>query len=440
MSSNSDTIVARATAEGASGIAITRVSGALSRSICQSIFPKLKIVNRQASFCQWREDGVLVDQCIVIFFPGPASATGEDVLEIHTHGNPLLSEKIIDKATSFGARLAEPGEFTKRAFFNGKIDLLQAEATADLINAASMAALKSAAQSLSGSFSKEVKNIQEHLTNIRVQVEALIDFSDENIEPDEMAYINEKTHDLQALIQKLLAKAKVGSRIREGLTIAIVGEPNVGKSSLLNALTQEDTAIVTNIEGTTRDLLKERIIIDGLMLTIIDTAGIRDTADIIEQAGVEKSKQVIEKANHVLVVIDSTLADSAQRADEFVQQHGIDAATIVFNKSDLSGFKSSQENEISLSAKTGQGIEQLIERLKKVAGCTHIDHGQFIARKRHVTGLEGCQTHVEQADSDILEIRAEELKMAQYELDEILGVISPDDLLGDIFSTFCIGK
>ncbi len=437
---NKDTIVARATANGLSGISIIRVSGDKAKFIYEMLFPtKKEISPRYARFCYLRHDGQIIDHCISIFFSAPTSATGEDVLEIHTHGNPVLSEIVIKDCIKLGARLAQPGEFTQRAFLNGKIDLVQAEATADLIAAASEIEIKSAAQSLTGQFSKKLDVIQSEINKIRVQVEALIDFSDQDITPSDLENIKTYTQKVVKITRETLSKARLGAKVRQGLTVAIIGPANAGKSSLLNALTQEDTAIVTDIAGTTRDALKERIYLDGLGVTIIDTAGIRDTDDIVEKAGIERTKTITQLANHVLIVLDGN-KDEREKAETIIKNYNIASSTVIYNKSDLMKKEALLADEINISAKTGNAIDTLITRLKNISGQFSVESDQFIARERHVELLKTALTHLQESDHAILEVRAHELKLAQLALDQILGVVSADDLLGQIFSTFCVGK
>lgn len=435
------TIVARATASGHSGIAITRVSGSKSLEIIGQIFGKTDFEPRKATFVWWKENHQLVDQCIVIYFPGPRSSTGEDVVEIHTHGNTILTNMLIMKIQAMGGSLAKPGEFMQRAFLNGKVDLVQAEAVADLIAASSEQELKSAAQSLSGMFSHQVRDIQRQLNNVRVQIEALIDFSDEDISPTEQNQIIVLLADIKSLLRKLLGQAQKGLKLRQGLVIAIVGPANAGKSSLLNILTQEDSAIVTDIEGTTRDVIKERVHFNGICLTLLDTAGLRSTNNVVEKIGIEKTKDVMAKANHVLVMVDGSKPDAKVQAETIVAENKLSSYTIIYNKKDLLAHVVVDSKEICLSTKTKEGLDELEMRLKQLTLDSAPEADTFIARARHVEALERSILHIEQAEKQpMIEIQAQELRLVQLELDQILGTVSSDDLLGMIFSTFCIGK
>ncbi|MDA9832009.1 tRNA uridine-5-carboxymethylaminomethyl(34) synthesis GTPase MnmE [Gammaproteobacteria bacterium] len=432
------TIVARATALGQSGIAITRISGSKSLGIAQQLFGRQHFEPRKATFVWWKENNQFIDQCIVIYFPGPRSATGEDVVEIHTHGNTVLTNMLIMKTQGLGASLAQPGEFMQRAFLNGKVDLVQAEAVADLIAASSEQELKSAAQSLSGVFSAQVHHIQQQLNDVRINIEALIDFSDEDISPNEQDQINRILADIKPLLSNLLGQARQGLKVRQGLVIAIVGPANAGKSSLLNILTQEESAIVTDIEGTTRDVIKERVYFNGVCLTLLDTAGLRLTENAVEKMGIEKTKDVIAKANHVLVLVDGSKFEAEGQAKGIIQEHGIESFTVIYNKKDLF---TAERSGLCLSTKTKDGIDALETRLKQVANESAPEGDTFIARARHVEALESALSSIEQAEKQVvIEIQAQDLRQAQLQLDQILGVVSSDDLLGMIFSTFCIGK
>jgi tRNA modification GTPase len=432
------TIVARATASGQSGVAITRISGPKSLEIAQKLFKITHFKPREATFTWWKENGQLIDQCIVIYFPSPRSATGEDVIEVHTHGNTVLTNMLIMRAQDLGALLAKPGEFMQRAFLNGKVDLVQAEAVADLISASSEQELKSAAQSLSGVFSNQVHAVQKQLNEVRVQIEALIDFSDEDISPQEQHHINQSLSNIKPLLEKLLGQARQGLKVRQGLVIAIVGPTNAGKSSLLNILTQENSAIVTDIEGTTRDVIKERVYFNGVCLTLLDTAGLRSTENAVEKMGIERTKDVISKANHVLVMVDGSKSGAIDQANKIIKENNIESFTVIYNKKDL--FTQDIEG-LCISTKTEEGLDALESRLKHVANASAPEGDTFIARARHVEALVAALDSIEAAEKQTtIEIQAQELRQAQLQLDQILGVVSSDDLLGMIFSTFCIGK
>ena len=436
------TIVARATANGVSGIAITRLSGPAAKSIAQKIFPNKTFLDRKATFCTWREDQKVIDQCLVLFFAGPRSATGEDVIEVHNHGNPLLSEMLIKRCVAHGAHPAMPGEFMQKAFLNGKIDLIQAEATADLIEASSEKELRSAAQSLSGVFSDKVKAIQAMLNHVRVQIEAHIDFSDQDISPEELALVDQEVVGIKESLLALLAQAQMGQKLRQGLVVGLVGPANAGKSSLLNWLTKEDTAIVSNIAGTTRDAIKERIHLDGFCITIYDTAGIRESEDVIEKIGIEKTKKVIDSSNHVLIIIDGSQHQAEKEARDLIAGHDIRSYTIVYNKADLFSFsREPKADELFVSVKHGVGLDLLVSRLRELTTQDVVGEDAFIARQRHVVGLQAALNCVSDAeDESVIELKAHNLYAAQQEMNQILGETTTEDLLGMIFSTFCVGK
>ncbi len=455
LQSNTETITAQATAPGRGGVGIIRVSGPLASLAAQTILGK-QPQTRKAEYLPFKNSqGETLDQGIALFFEGPNSFTGEDVLELQGHGGPVILDMLLKEIVAISKiRMAKPGEFSEQAFLNDKLDLTQAEAIADLINSSSEQAAKSALQSLQGSFSKLVHQLVEDVIHLRMYVEAAIDFPEEEI--DFLA--DEKVlNDLNAIIESVddvQKQAKQGSILREGMRVVIAGRPNAGKSSLLNALSGKDTAIVTDIEGTTRDVLTEQIHIDGMPLHIIDTAGLRESPDKVEQIGIERAWQEIKKADRVLLMIDSSndqAIDLKTFWPEFYQALPENiGVTIVKNKADISGaaIGISEENSdptITLSAKTNEGIELLTDHLKQIIGYQGNTEGGFMARRRHLVALDNAYQHLingrDQLQAYVAgEILAEELRICQQELNEITGEFTSDDLLGKIFSSFCIGK
>jgi len=454
-----DTIVALASAPGKGGVGVVRVSGPLSEKIAFAITGK-QLKPRYASFSTFLDkDNNLLDSGIALFFPGPHSFTGEDVLELQGHGGPVIVDLLIKRTLELGARLARPGEFSERAFLNDKLDLTQAEAIADLIDSSSEQAARNAVRTLQGAFSDRIHELQNSLTKLRLFIEAAIDFPEEEID-----FIAESqvTEDLQALLQQLqqtLKQAQQGATLQEGMRVVLAGLPNAGKSSLLNALSGRETAIVTDIAGTTRDVLKEQIILDGLPLHIIDTAGLRDSTDLVEQEGIRRAWHEIEQADRILLVVDYS---QEQRIEPELlwpafgnRPEAIEKITIVQNKVDLTTDKPGLYSPdaamkrpchlIRLSAKQGMGIEILSQHLRDCVGYQGVTEGSFSARRRHIQALEntaeaicnGLQQLQEQSAPELL---AEELRLAQQHLSEITGELTSDDLLGKIFSSFCIGK
>ncbi|MGL5430015.1 MAG: tRNA uridine-5-carboxymethylaminomethyl(34) synthesis GTPase MnmE [Vibrio sp.] len=450
-----DTIVAQATAPGRGGVGIIRVSGPLAAHVAQTVTGRT-LRPRYAEYLPFIDQHAQqIDQGIALFFPNPHSFTGEDVLELQGHGGPVVMDMLIRRILQInGVRPARPGEFSERAFLNDKLDLTQAEAIADLIDASSEQAAKSALQSLQGEFSKRIHKLVESLIHLRIYVEAAIDFPEEEI--DFLADGKVST-DLQTIIDNLAAvrrEANQGAIMREGMKVVIAGRPNAGKSSLLNALSGKESAIVTDIAGTTRDVLREHIHIDGMPLHIIDTAGLRDAADAVEKIGIERAWQEIQQADRVLFMVDGTTTQASTPEDiwpEFVdklpENIGI---TVIRNKADQTGeplgiSHVNQPTLIRLSAKTGQGVDALREHLKQCMGFAGNQEGGFMARRRHLDALERAAEHLEigqqQLESFMAgEILAEELRITQQHLNEITGEFSSDDLLGRIFSSFCIGK
>ncbi len=438
---NADTIAAIATAAGRAGIGVIRISGPASGPLAGALLGKIPKA-RFATLAKFKDrNGALIDQGIALFFPGPASYTGEDVLELHGHGGPAVLQAVLQRCLELGARMAEPGEFTKRAYLNEKLDLAQAEAVADLIDAATQDAARSAARSLSGEFSQLIKQMVEAVIELRMLVEATLDFPEEEIDFLEAADAMGKLDSIDRQLKQVLTVAKQGQLLQSGIQVAIIGRPNAGKSSLLNRLAGEELAIVTGIPGTTRDPVRAPIEIAGVPLHIVDTAGLRDTGDVVEQLGVERSWSVATAASVVVLVIDSTTGitpdDHAIRA-----RLGDQTVIEVFNKFDLIDQKDYDPTKIYLSAKTGQNLDHLKKALLNAAGWQPSGEGVFAARERHLQALALAQRHVQcaQERKTQLEIFAEELRGAQNALSTITGEFSADDLLGEIFSRFCIGK
>ncbi|TMP78491.1 tRNA uridine-5-carboxymethylaminomethyl(34) synthesis GTPase MnmE [Pseudoalteromonas phenolica] len=452
---NQDTIVAQATAPGRGGVGIIRVSGSLSTHVAEKILGKCP-KPRYAEYLSFNSlAGTQLDQGIALFFNNPHSFTGEDVLELQGHGGPVVIDMLLKEICQIeGVRLAQPGEFSERAFLNDKMDLTQAEAIADLINATSEQAAKSALHSLQGDFSKHIHTLVEKVIHLRMYVEAAIDFPDEEID---FLSDGKVAGDLAAIITQLdevRQQAKQGSIMREGMRVVIAGRPNAGKSSLLNTLAGREAAIVTDIAGTTRDVLREHIHIDGMPLHIIDTAGLRESPDKVEQIGIERAWDEIRQADHVLFMVDgtdTTETDPMQIWPEFMQQlpDGM-KVTVVRNKIDLSNEavnldKAGQYPLLRLSAKSTEGVDLLREHLKECIGFTGATEGGFMARRRHLDALERAAEHLDIGQTQLEmhiagEILAEELRLTQQHLNEITGEFSSDDLLGKIFSSFCIGK
>ena len=438
---NADTIAAIATAAGRAGIGVVRVSGSNVASLAHSLLSKLP-VPRVATLAKFKDaQGQLIDQGIALYFPAPASYTGEDVLELHGHGGDAVLRSLLQRCLELGARMAEPGEFTRRAYLNDKLDLAQAEAVADLIDAATQDAARGAARSLTGEFSQRIKQMVDALIALRMLVEATLDFPEEEIDFLRAADAMGKLDAIDQQLKQVLTVAKQGQLLQSGIQVAIVGQPNAGKSSLLNRLAGEELAIVTAIPGTTRDPVRAPIEIEGVPLHIVDTAGLRDTFDIVERLGVERSWAVAEGASVVVHVIDATTGitpdDRAIRA-----RLGERAVIEVFNKIDLIDLADHDANKIYLSAKTGQNLDQLQQALLKAAGWQPSGEGIFAARERHLQALALSQRHIQSAHErkGQLELFAEELRGAQHALSTITGEFSADDLLGEIFSRFCIGK
>lgn len=453
--SHSDTIVAQATPPGRGGVGILRVSGPQAASVAQAVLGKLPKA-RYADYLPFRDaDGSTLDQGIALYFPGPNSFTGENVLELQGHGGPVILDLLLRRILQLpGLRIARPGEFSERAFLNDKLDLAQAEAIADLIDASSEQAARSAVNSLQGAFSSRVHRLVEALTHLRIYVEAAIDFPDEEIDFLSDGKIEAQLNEVMDDLQSVRAEARQGSLLREGMKVVIAGRPNAGKSSLLNALAGREAAIVTDIAGTTRDVLREHIHIDGMPLHIIDTAGLREAGDEVERIGIERAWNEIEQADRVLFMVDGTTTDATEPSriwPEFMARLPKNLpVTVIRNKADMTGEPIGIENVsnyslIRLSARSGAGVETLREHLKQSMGFNLNMEGGFLARRRHLQALETAAMHLEQGKDQLVnayagELLAEELRLAQQALSEITGEFTSDDLLGRIFSSFCIGK
>ena len=442
-----ETIAAIATASGAGGIGIVRVSGPASRLIALGILGQCP-TPRHAAYLDFKlEDGALIDRGIAIFYENPHSYTGEDVLELQAHGGTALMQILLARCIELGARQAEPGEFTRRAYLNDKLDLAQAEAVADVISAATVEAAKSAVRSLSGEFSKHINALLLKLTDLRMFVEACLDFPEEEIDFITQGRVAEKLATIMAELTAVFSKAKQGSLLREGIVVVLVGQPNVGKSSLMNQLAGEDVAIVTSVAGTTRDTIKNAIQINGVPLHIIDTAGLRETDDEVEKFGIERTWRATETANIALLLVDAAHGIGEQEKTILARLPQEIRKIWVHNKIDVGNTKPSCQQidgatHIYLSAKTGDGLALLKNQLLALAGYQSNSEGIFMARARHLQALAEVDAHLNSAKRQMssAELLAEELRLAQDDLASITGEFTPDDLLGEIFSKFCIGK
>lgn len=445
-----DTIAAIATAPGNGGVGIVRVSGPDARRIGEGIAGQ-SLTPRLALYTPFKHsDGALIDQGIALYFANPNSFTGEDIVELQGHGGSIVMQQLLQECLSLGARLAKPGEFSERAFLNNKIDLAQAEAIADLISSSSEQAAKAALSSLKGEFSSQVHQLVEQLITLRIYVEAAIDFPEEEIDFLSDGHVANQLEGIRRQFKTISDAAQQGKLMRDGMTLVLIGQPNVGKSSLLNRFTGEETAIVTAQAGTTRDVLREHIHIDGMPVHIVDTAGLRDTDDIVEQEGIRRAKQALASADHVLVLVDAQtgLGDSEQQALNELPQSL--SATLVINKTDLADYSPNNlpgniHSSIKISAKQGDGLTELKNHLKQKMGYNGGETAAFSARQRHLDALSSARQHVENSAVQLYEFAAgelvaEELKLAQNALQEITGEFTSDDLLGEIFSSFCIGK
>ncbi len=444
-----DTIAAQATPPGRGGVGIVRISGSLSRKCAEKILghcPK----PRQAEYLSFKDlEGEIIDEGIAIFFAAPNSFTGEDVLELQGHGGPVVMDRLLALAQQFGVRLARPGEFSERAFLNDKLDLAQAEAIADLIDAGSEQAARSALRSLRGEFSARINELVEKVTELRMYVESAIDFPEEEIDFLADGEVQRRLDEIITALASVMVAAQQGALLKEGMTVVIAGPPNAGKSSLHNQLAGQESAIVTDIAGTTRDVLREQINLDGMPLHIIDTAGLRESDDVVEQEGIRRAWREIEQADRLLLLVNDTQGITAEEKAILEKLPKGLPITVVRNKIDDSGnaaaiIDGELGNEIRLSAKSGEGVELLRDHLKQSIGYQGTGEGAFMARRRHLDALERAAVNLQTGDQLLQqgsgELLAEELRRAQQSLGEITGEVTSDDLLGKIFSSFCIGK
>ena len=461
MSQTHPTIAAIATAPGRGGVGVIRLSGKDLLPLAHSLSGGKTPVPRRALYTDFiDEHGQAIDNGLLLYFAAPASFTGEDVLELQGHGGPVVMQMLLQRCLQLGARLAEPGEFTKRAFLNNKLDLAQAESVADLIDASSQSAARMALRSLKGAFSQHIHILVDELITLRMLVEATLDFPEEDIDFLQAADAAGKLAHIRGQLAQVLAGAEQGALLREGMNVVLVGAPNVGKSSLLNALAGDEVAIVTDIAGTTRDTVREMITLDGVPVHIIDTAGLRDTDDVVERIGIERSHKAVQEADVALILVDpreglnrktqailDTLPESLPKIEihNKIDLHG-GAARHVSRETMASGslsVHSTATELIALSAKTGAGLDLLKQALLKQVGWQGESEGLFLARRRHLNALQAAQTELDNAilcAPQQIELLAEHLRLAQLALSEITGEFSADDLLGVIFSRFCIGK
>ena len=455
------TIAAIATAPGRGGVGVIRLSGKDLLPLAQSLSGGKTPTPRQALYTDFvDEHGQAIDNGLLLYFAAPASFTGEDVIELQGHGGPVVMQMLLQRCLQLGARLAEPGEFTKRAFLNNKLDLAQAESVADLIDASSQSAARMALRSLKGAFSQHIHSLVDELITLRMLVEATLDFPEEDIDFLQAADAAGKLAHIRRQLVQVLAGAEQGALLREGMNVVLVGAPNVGKSSLLNALAGDEVAIVTDIAGTTRDTVREMITLDGVPVHIIDTAGLRDTDDVVERIGIERSHKAVQEADVALILVDpreglnrktqailDTLPESLPKIEihNKIDLHGGEAG-YVSRETMASGslsVHSTATELIALSAKTGAGLDLLKQALLKQVGWQGESEGLFLARRRHLNALQAAQTELDNAilcAPQQIELLAEHLRLAQLALSEITGEFSADDLLGVIFSRFCIGK
>lgn len=449
MTSSTDTIAAIATALGNSGVGIIRISGNHAEKIALELCKRKSLKPRYAHFTSfYDDDDSVLDSGLCLFFPNPSSYTGEDTIELQAHGGMVLLDMLLRRVISLGARLANPGEFTERAFLNNKLDLAQAEAVADLIESSTEQSVRSAQKSMQGVFSTQINALVSELIELRTYVEAAIDFVDEEIDFLSDGIVKNKIITLADKIQSIHNTAKQGCLLRDGMTVVLAGKPNAGKSSLLNALAGHEAAIVTDIAGTTRDILKERIQIDGIPLHIIDTAGLRDSDNTIEQEGIRRAHQELQKADCILLLVDVREGKSDPNVLSALPSN-IPLMT-VYNKIDLVDQEAHSRQtptgcEIYLSLKPENGLDILKKKLKYQMGYNETSDNIFIARRRHIDALDRASQAVEKAltqlqNTSAAELVAEDLRLAQNSLSEITGKFTPDDLLGSIFSSFCIGK
>lgn len=442
---NVDTIAAIATAQGRGGVGVIRISGRSIEALACGILSKLPVA-RHATYSNFLDgNGDTLDQGIALFFPAPHSYTGEQVLELQGHGGPAVLQLLLQRCLDLGARLAQPGEFTRRAFLNNKLDLAQAESVADLIDANTSEAARSAMRSLCGEFSAAIHGLVDELIYLRMLVEAMLDFPEEEAEVIDIERRHALLKNIRLRLQHTLDTAKQGSLLREGAHIVIAGQPNVGKSSLLNCLSGEEVALVSDIPGTTRDVIRQAIQIRGVPLHIMDTAGLREPQDAVESMGVARTHQTLRRADLIMLLLDASQG-MTKRDEAILAELPADIPRLlVFNKTDLldgSTAVFASAPFVRVSAKTGAGIEELRGKLLETLGWRDQECGAFMARERHLRALTLAQIHLAQAHAVLTsaELFAEELRLAQRALNEITGEFTPDDLLGEIFSRFCIGK
>ena len=447
-----ETIVAIATPPGRGGVGIVRLSGSHALSIAEHLSPMLLKCNlkpRQAVYSHFIDTGTgeMIDEGLLVYFKAPHSFTGEDVIELQCHGSPVVLDRLIAECLLLGARIARPGEFSERAFLNDKMDLTQAEAVADLINASSETQSRLAIKSLQGEFSKKINELNEKIILLRLYVEATIDFSDEEIDFIAEGKIADKLTELLATLEQIRAQAVQGVLLSEGLSVVIAGPPNAAKSTLINRLALRDIAIVTDIPGTTRDVMREQIMLDDLPIQIIDTAGLRDSDDLVEREGIKRALAEVKQADCILWVTDIQLKASQEEMMAMISPHLLSTVPIiaVINKIDVVGQKTgAQDNQVYLSALTGAGMDLLKEKIKQLVGYQPRE-GLFLARRRHLQALDAANELLLNAQSELsgtlsCELLALDLRLAHNALSEITGEFTSDDLLGKIFSTFCIGK
>ncbi|HPY39742.1 MAG TPA: tRNA uridine-5-carboxymethylaminomethyl(34) synthesis GTPase MnmE [Thiolinea sp.] len=441
-----ETIAAIATAPGRGGIGIVRISGRNLQELAEQLFGQLPAPRLASHRLFYTQDGSVLDDGLVLFFPAPHSFTGEDVLELQGHGGVVVLDMVLRRCLQLGARLARPGEFSERAFLNNKLDLTQAEAIADLIDSSSEQAARSALRSLQGNFSKAVDKLLTALIELRVYVEAALDFPDEEIDFLADTAVTTRLAAIKQQLADIFHKAQQGSLLREGMHLVIVGRPNAGKSSLLNALAGQETAIVTEIAGTTRDVLRERINLEGMPLHVVDTAGLRESDDPVEKIGIERAWREVEKADLILMLVDDTQVEGEDHSSIMAKLPKTIPVLTVHNKVDLTGKPVGKQDEhLYISAKHSLGLELLKAELKARMGYQGEREDTFMARRRHLQALQLTQEAVDRAEEQLVvfnagELMAEELRLAQDALGQITGKFTSDDLLGEIFSSFCIGK
>jgi tRNA modification GTPase len=446
-----DTIAAVASAPGRGAVGVVRVSGSKVPQIAADILGELPPPRRARLSAFLDAEGRSIDEGLALFFPAPASFTGESVLELQGHGGALVVDMVLKRVLELGCRMARPGEFSERAFLNGKMDIAQAEAIADLIDAGTTAAARAAVRSMQGEFSARVADLKSLITALRVHVEAAIDFPDEEIDFLSGRAMRERLSAVFSAFESITVAARQGTLLREGVNVVIAGLPNAGKSSLMNRLAGDEVAIVTDVPGTTRDLLRRQVQLDGLPLNLVDTAGLRPSPDLVEAEGVRRARSEIARADRVLYIVDAgnAGAETTSRVAELAQLPPGIPVTLVYNKIDLAGsparIDESDPPRVFLSARTGEGVELLRAHLKACAGYLESESGAFAARRRHLDALNRAWRHVQSAavilgSTRAFELFAEDLRLAQLALSEITGEFTSEDLLGEIFSSFCIGK